>query len=105
MTGGVNDHDRVLCRDAVKIFFRRMPFLGEHRIVITIAEDRDAARNLLLMDEAAHLDDDVVNALDVVDRRRAERRVSPQRAVIADVRMAVDEAGDHRTSLKVYDFG
>src|SRR5215813_14861772 len=101
MTGGVNDHYRVLCRDAVQIFFRRMPFLGEHRIVITIAEHRDAARNLLLLDEAAHLDDDVVDALDVADGWRAERRVPPQRAVIADVRMAVDEAGDHCASLEV----
>src|SRR5215475_3909558 len=105
MTGGVDDHYRVLCRDAVQIFFRRMPFLGEHRIVITIAENRDAARNLHLLDEAAHLDDYVVNVFHVADGRRAERRVSPQRAVIADVRMAVDEAGDHRTSLEVYDFG
>src|SRR5262245_11935657 len=82
-----------------------MPPLGEYPVVVAGAEDGDAAGDFLLFDAVAHFGDDVVNAFHVADGRRVERRVSPQHAVIADVRVAVDEAGRHRPSLEVHDFG
>src|SRR5262245_43948632 len=78
MPQGMDDYYRMLRRNAIQFFPQRMPPLGKHRIVISMAEDGDAARNFLLLDTAAHAGDDIVNALYIADWRRVERGIPPQ---------------------------
>ena len=92
----VRQHDPVLRRGAVQILAVRMAALREQRVVVADAVHEAARRDVALGDPGRDLADDIVDGIDVADRRRMQRERIQRPSHRQEVAVRVDEAGQQR---------